>query len=183
MAVFLFQICRSSHTQHHNILWVSDWEESLALKLPWVTKKEFLLTIYMKYEADRWWEYRKTLIRGLLVDQISNSLKWHHKRYMVDSKENLWGHLGSESVDYQGWVFWRLIGLNPRLNFDPGLFISLYKSLSRKTFSILFRASSNHIIEEKNNMEFFNKAFKSEITFHTNPGLSWPSFEQPSPDF
>ena len=38
-----------------------------------MTKTEFLLTILIQYQADKRWEYGKTLITGLLVDQIPNS--------------------------------------------------------------------------------------------------------------
>ena len=34
---------------------------------------------------------------------------------------------------------------------------------------------------KKNCTEFSFKAFRSEIQFHTNPGLSQASFEQPGP--
>ena len=38
-----------------------------------MTKTEFLLTILIQYQADKRWEYGKTLITGLLVDWIPNS--------------------------------------------------------------------------------------------------------------
>ena len=46
---------------------------NLTLELPWVTKTEFLLTISIQYQVDRWWELRKILFRGLLVDPIPDS--------------------------------------------------------------------------------------------------------------
>ena len=48
-------------------------EFGLTLKLPWATETEFLITISIKYQADKWWEKRKISIRGLLVDPIPNS--------------------------------------------------------------------------------------------------------------
>ena len=45
-----------------------------TLKLPWVTKTEFFLTKPIQYQADKWWEQRKILMRGLLVDLIPNAL-------------------------------------------------------------------------------------------------------------
>ena len=61
---------------------------------------------------------------------------------------------------------------NSRLNLNLGLFISLFKCLFGTTFCVLFRASNNQIIDEENWTEFSFTAFKSETTFHTNPGLS-----------
>ena len=39
-----------------------------TFSLSGVTKTEFLLTISTQYQADKWWELRKILVRGLLVD-------------------------------------------------------------------------------------------------------------------
>lgn len=55
----------------------------------------------------------------------------------------------------------RPINANLRLSFNPGFFISLYKSLVEIVFSILFRASNNHILDKNNNTEFSIKAFIS----------------------
>ena len=41
-----------------------------TFSLSGVTKTEFLLTISTQYQADKWWELRKILVRGLLVDPI-----------------------------------------------------------------------------------------------------------------
>ena len=45
----------------------------LTLHLPWVTKKQFLLTRLIQYQADKRWELRKILTRDFLVDLIPNS--------------------------------------------------------------------------------------------------------------
>ena len=45
----------------------------LTFKLPWVTKREFLLTISIEYQANKWWEQRKISITGLLVDPVPNA--------------------------------------------------------------------------------------------------------------
>ena len=66
-----------------------------------------------------------------------------------------------------GLVVWRLISNNPRLNVNWGFFIPNIQ----KHFPILFRTSSHQIVDKQNCLEF-----------HTDPGLSWPSFKQPSPD-
>ena len=45
--------------------WVSEWNQLtsshnfLNLKFPRVTKKEFLLTLSIQVQEDKWWEYRK----------------------------------------------------------------------------------------------------------------------------
>ena len=77
-----------------------------------------------------------------------------------------------------GLVVWRLISNNPRLNVNWGFFIPNIQ----KHFPILFRTSSHQIVDKQNCLEFPFKAFRSEIRFHTDPGLSWPSFKQPSLD-
>ena len=72
-----------------------------------------------------------------------------------------------------GLVVWRT-----RLNVKRGFFIPYIQ----KHFPILFRTSSHQIVDKQNCLEFPFKAFRSEIRFHTDPGLSWPSFKQPSLD-
>ena len=41
-----------------------NWVCHLILYLPWVTKREFLLTISIQHQPDKWWEWRKILIWG-----------------------------------------------------------------------------------------------------------------------
>ena len=53
-----------------------------------VTKREFLLTIPLQYQADKWRELRKLSIRVLLVDPKPNSPEKHQTNGMADSKEN-----------------------------------------------------------------------------------------------
>ena len=71
-----------------------------------------------------------------------------------------------------GSVVRRLISANPRLNFNLDFFIPLFKCLVGIVFRVLYRASNNHIIDKKNSIEFSFKTVRSEIRFHTNPGLS-----------
>ena len=71
-----------------------------------------------------------------------------------------------------GSVVRRLISANPRLNFNLDFFIPLFKCLVGIVFRVLYRASNNHIIDKKNSTEFSSKTVRSEIRFHTNPGLS-----------
>ena len=58
----------------------------------------------------------------------------------------------------------------------------LYFLIFKSIFPILFRTSSHQIVDKQNCLEFPFRAFRSEIRFHTDPGLSWPSFKQPSLD-
>ena len=80
------------------------------------------------------------------------------------------------SIDYYlgilGPVVRRPISANPGLNFNLSFFIPLLKSLFGKIFSVLFKASSSRTLNKKNSTEFSCKASRSEIGFHTNPGLS-----------
>ena len=78
-----------------------------------------------------------------------------------------------------GPVFRKLISANPGLNFNLGFYTSLFDSLFGIIFS--FGASYHQIVDKKNSTEFSLKASRAEIRFHTNPGLSKPSFERPSP--
>ena len=79
-------------------------------------------------------------------------------------------------------VFRKPISANPGLNFNLGFYTSLFDSLFGIIFSTLYGASNHQTVEKKNSTEFSLKASRAEIRFHTNPGLSKPSFEQPSPD-
>ena len=49
----------------------------------------------------------------------------------------------------QGPVVQRPISSNPGLNFNPAFFISLFKSLFGKIFTILFRTSNDQIASKK----------------------------------
>ena len=82
---------------------------------------------------------------------------------------------------HQDSVVRRLISANPRINFNLDFFMHLFKCLFGMVSCVLYRASNNHILDKKNSTEFSFKAIRSEIRFHTNPGLSQPSFEQPGP--
>ena len=72
----------------------------------------------------------------------------------------------------QGPVVLRLISANPRLNYNPGFFIPMFKSLFG-IFSSVFNGASNHrLIDKKNYAEFSFKTFRCEIRFDINPALS-----------
>ena len=66
-------------------------------------------------------------------------------------------------------------------DFNLGFYTSLFDSLFGIIFSTLYGASNHQIVDKKNSTEFSLKASRAEIRFHTNLGLSKPSFEQPSP--
>ena len=63
-----------------------------------MTKTEFLLTISIQYQAEKWWEQRKISIWGQLVDPILNSLNYRYKNGMVDSKKNYKHDLGVKGL-------------------------------------------------------------------------------------
>ena len=72
-----------SHCYHFSLLLFSEiWGEKIGIipvfkfpwllvstcltfSLPWVTKSEFLLTISIQYQADKWSEYRKISVLEL----------------------------------------------------------------------------------------------------------------------
>ena len=67
------------------------------------------------------------------------------------------------------------------LDFNPGFFIPLFKSLFGVIFCILFKSPNNYILDKNNPTEFSFEAIKSEIRFHTiilgylNPALNTPA--------
>ena len=67
--------------------WLSSKCKHLALWLTWVTKTELLLTISILYQAEKWWELRKMLIRGWLANPVQNSNS-NHKNCLADNREN-----------------------------------------------------------------------------------------------
>ena len=85
----------------------------------------------------------------------------------------VWGleKVNVQIIENQGPVVQRPISSNPELNFNPAFFISLFKSLFGKIFTILFRTSNDQIASKKIWTEFSLKVFRPEIKFHTNPGL------------
>ena len=72
----------------------------------------------------------------------------------------------------QGPVVLRLISPNPRLNYNPGFFIPMFKSLFGIFSSVFYGASNHRLIYKKNYAEFSFKTFRCEIRFDINPGLS-----------
>ena len=60
--------------------------DCLTLKLPWVTKTEFFLTISIQYQPDN--DKKKNINLGIIIDSILNSLNQPYKNFMVDSEEN-----------------------------------------------------------------------------------------------
>ena len=58
---------------------------------------------------------------------------------------------------HQDPVFLSPISANLWFHFNPGFFIPSLKSLFRIIFYISFRASSHHILDKKNSIEFFLK--------------------------
>ena len=94
----------------------------------------------------------------------------------------IFGHNKSKSVrNLSTWIHCLKphLSTNPRLNFNMGFFIPLLQSLFQ-IISILF--AGHPIIQLYTKVALLNfsfKAFKSKIRFHTNPGLSLPSFEKP----
>ena len=63
-------------------------------------------------------------------------------------RRSLNAQLSQHFIDL-GPVVQRPISSNPRLNFNPAFFISLFKSLFGKIFTILFRTSNDQIASKK----------------------------------
>ena len=99
------------------------------------------------------------------------TLKWRRMLPLVQS---------SSMTNHPGPSCCKAISAKPRLNFNLGFLLFCSKEFSRIIFSILYSAS-NHCIAGKKKTEFGFKAFISVFEFRTNPGLSWPCFEQPGP--
>ena len=91
---------------------------------------------------------------------------------MYGSYLELWKKYNKYFSTHLGPVVRRPISANPGLNFNLNFFIPLFKCLFRIVSGVLYRASNNHIRDKKNPTEFSLKAIRSEIRFHTNPGLS-----------
>ena len=105
-------------------------------------------------------------------------IKYHFRITLKNWKYNCYFVL-SEPKD-QGPVVWRPIGANPKLNFNLGLFIPLFKSLFGIISGLLFRASNNYDLGKKNSTEFSFKLsdLKSDFTLtlgYLNPALNNPT--------
>ena len=74
---------------------------------------------------------------------------------------------GGRRVSY-GLVVQRPISINPRLNFNPGFFMYLFKSLFR---IILVRASNNQFVDKKNCIYFSFKVSGLISDFTLNLGF------------
>ena len=142
---------------------------------PWVSQKHDVLWLWCFRDYKSWidisdvelysvgndpgaWRYVGNDLRDL--EEMHYGLKGSDWRSMVWTSVHL------------GPVVRRLISANPRLNFNLVFFIPLFKCLVGIVFRVLYRASNNHILDKKNSTEFSFKTVKSEIRFHTNPGLS-----------
>lgn len=80
----------------------------------------------------------------------------------------------------QSPVVQRPISANLGLRFNPGFFVSFFKSLFQIIFPFHFSTSKHQIIEKKNYTGYSFKAFIPEVRFHTKARLLSHSFEQPS---
>ena len=111
---------------------------------------------------------------------ILNPLKWTRckgknsfffvKASAFSSRMRVRGY-ASSSTSAGGLVVQSPISSNPGVNSNPTFFISLFKSLFGKIFTILFRTSNDQIASKKIWTEFSLKIFRPEIKFLTNPGL------------
>ena len=76
--------CQSSSSDYFKFLiW---WDKSLRERGKFCGPISHQMSI--QHQANKWWEWRKISIRGLLVDSIPNSLIVrivHHKNCMADS--------------------------------------------------------------------------------------------------
>ena len=67
--------------------------------------------------------------------------------------QDIWMYVLSAAIggiiSFLGPVVQRPISSNPGLNFNPAFFISLFKSLLGKIFTILFRTSNDQIASKK----------------------------------
>ena len=82
-------------------------------------------------------------------------------------------------VNDQGPVVQRQISVSPGLNFNAGFYISFFRGLLEKIFPILFKTSNDQIASKKIWTEFSFKAFRPEVKFHANSGLSNPDLNNP----
>ena len=69
-------------------------------------------------------------------------------------------------------VVQRPISANPGLNFNPGFYISLFKSRFGIILPIVLGAFNYQIVVKKKKTELALQAFRFKIKFHTNPRLS-----------
>ena len=63
--------------------------------------------------------------------------------------QDIWMYVLSAAIGGLISVVQRPISSNPGLNFNPAFFISLFKSLLGKIFTILFRTSNDQIASKK----------------------------------
>ena len=75
------------------------------------------------------------------------------------------------SVENQGPVLQRPISPSPGLNFNPGFYISPFKSRFGIILPIVLGAFNYQIVVKKKYTEFVLQTFRPEIKFHTNPWL------------
>ena len=103
-----------------------------------------------------------------LLNYISRNFSYyvHHERVIMQIRY---------AFIHQDPVVWSPISPNLWLHFNPGFFIPSFKSLLGIIFYIAFRASSHLILDRKNSIEFFIKAFRSEISFKLTMGYLNPA--------
>ena len=111
------------------------------------------------------------LLRNIFQNELSYNVDSTLSMYPDDHQIYEKGKTCTVLAKLLGPVVQRPISSNPGLNFNPAFFISLFKSLLGKIFTILFRTSNDQIASKKIWTEFSLKVFRPEIKFHTNPGL------------
>ena len=128
----------------------------------------------------------RTAALGLTLT-LSFSSSMHIIRKLMKPQESVFEGLGERWIvtftillQDLGPVVRRPISANPRLNWNLGFFIPLFKILFGIIFCVPFRASNSHILDKNYSTEFSSKAFRSEISFtltldYLNPALNNPA--------
>ena len=129
-------------------VFTSSWLNSFCLKIYWNSRRNSILVTPGGEIVDV--RLRKLWKIWIWFYQINCVLSNHSK--------------------VQGPVVRGPISTSSRLNL--GLLIPLFKSHFGIVFCVLFRASNSHIPDKKKFDWIFLKAFRSEIIFHTKPGLT-----------
>ena len=129
-------------------------------------------TLYATSTLETWWKITRSKIFENYLITKRQTEKSINRRTKTLPWSN-YGHLHSYGEHGVKYLFVRRpISAKPRLNFNLGFFIPLFKCIFGIMPCVLFRASKSHVIDKKNSAEFYFKAIRSEIRFHTSPGLS-----------
>ena len=171
-------LCHEWHYKLVFFLWSNECRYIFLPPVACLSSKFRSRTYTVLYTLDKpqsYWnhlyQHLKIASKGKRIQKGSSLIcQKPHRKFL--SQEPLAIEQPSETIIALGPFVRRPTSANSGVNCNPGFFIPSFKNLLETIFPILVRTSSDQIASKKIWTAFSFKAFRPEIKFQTNSGLS-----------